>query len=41
MREAVIGVDLNGDTDTADVVSVPVMLIRPNAIGTREVRRTL
>ncbi|MCR4416049.1 MAG: hypothetical protein NUV77_26845, partial [Thermoguttaceae bacterium] len=37
VRESVIGVDLNGDSDTNDTCGSYVMLIRPNAPGVREV----
>ncbi|MCR4415954.1 MAG: hypothetical protein NUV77_26360, partial [Thermoguttaceae bacterium] len=41
VREWVIGVDLNGNGVTTDVVQRIVMLIRPNAIGMREMARAM
>ncbi|MCR4414377.1 MAG: hypothetical protein NUV77_18310 [Thermoguttaceae bacterium] len=41
VREWVIQVDLNGDTDTNDIVSSPVFLVRTNVIGTREMDATI
>jgi hypothetical protein len=41
VREWVVGVDLNGVNGTNDVVEVPVMLIKANSIGVREVSATI